>query len=49
MLPASRRLPGEEPVPERLEVHVWVGHDPGVEVDEVQALKPAWGKEHRGG
>ena len=39
--PPQHLLPGEEPVPERLEVDVRVGHDPGVEVDEVQALEPA--------
>lgn len=37
-------LPGAKTVPERLEVHVWVGHDPSIEVDKVQPLKPAWGR-----
>lgn len=42
--PQQHLLPGEEPVPQSLEVHVRVGHDAGVEVHEVQALEPAWGE-----
>ena len=40
--PPQHLLPSEETMPEGLEVHVWVGHNPSIEVDKVQAVKPAW-------
>lgn len=43
--PWQHILPGEETMPESLEIHVRVGHDPSVEIDKVQALKPAWRRE----
>lgn len=47
--PRQHLLPGEETTPESPEVHVRVGHDPSVEVDKVQALKPAWRRAEESG
>lgn len=47
--PPRHLLPGEETMPKSLKVHVWVGHDPSVEVDKVQALKPAWRRTQKPG